>query len=130
VSGLAKELAVELFERRRRAWLDEDAEAYLGLWAEDMVIELPGRDQPIRGRADYAVLVERSFARMRPLAWEFHRLAVDGDHVLSEWTLRGELRTSGRAVAWRGMSICRVEGGLIREWREYWDPAALRDAGA
>jgi limonene-1,2-epoxide hydrolase len=50
---------------------------------------------------------------------------VDGDHVLSEWTIAGEERASAKLVRWRGMAICRIEGGLIHEWREYWDPAAL-----
>jgi len=45
--------------------------------------------------------------------------------VLSEWTIAGETRATSKLVRWRGMAICRIEGGLIREWREYWDPAAL-----
>ena len=36
----------DLFERRRTAWLAEDTTAYLALWADDMAIELPGRDEP------------------------------------------------------------------------------------
>ena len=117
--------ARDLFERRRAAWLAEDVAGYLALFADDLVMHLPGRDEPIRGKAAYAKLVAASFARLRPLSWEFHRLAVDGDHVLSEWTIAGEERVSGRAVHWRGMSICRVAGGVIHEWREYWDPAQL-----
>lgn len=116
-----------LFERRRSAWLAEDSDTYLSLWAEDMEIELPGRPEPIRGRDAYAEIVASSFASLRPISWEFHRLAVDGDHVLSEWTIAGELRSTGKAVRWRGMAICHVDQGLIRVWREYWDPAALRD---
>ena len=88
-------------------------------------MHLPGRAEPIRGKAAYAKLVTGSFLRLRPVSWEFHRLAVDGDHVLSEWTIAGEERASGRLVCWRGMAICRVAGGVIHEWREYWDPAAL-----
>ena len=88
-------------------------------------MHLPGRAEPIRGKAAYAKLVAASFARLRPVSWEFHRLAVDGDHVLSEWTLAGADRTSGKLVCWRGMAICRIAGGLIQEWREYWDPGQL-----
>jgi ketosteroid isomerase-like protein len=88
-------------------------------------MHLPGRVEPIRGKAAFASLVEASFRRLRPVAWEFHRLAVDGDHVLSEWTLSGEVRRSGQPLRWRGMAICRIADGLIWEWREYWDPAQL-----
>lgn len=114
-----------MFERRRAAWLAEEIADYLALFADDLVMQLPGRAQPIRGKAAYRKLVEASFSRLRPLSWDFHRLAVDGDHVLSEWTIAGEERASGKRVRWRGMAICRIEGGLIHEWREYWDPAAL-----
>jgi uncharacterized protein (TIGR02246 family) len=125
VTALGAAEARALFERRRAAWLAEDTAAYLALFADDLVMEVPGRAEPIRGKAAYARLVERSAARLRPVAWEFHRLAVDGDHVLSEWTIAGEERQGGRPLRWRGMAICRIEGGLIREWREYWDPASL-----
>ena len=128
MSELTRAHAEELFERRRRAWLEEDSKAYLQLWAEDMVIELPGRADPIRGRGAYAALIEQSFARLRPVSWDFHRLAIDGDHVLSEWTISGEDRATGRSIAWRGMAICRIAGGQIQEWREYWDPSVLRAA--
>ena len=128
MSVLDARAARDLFESRRAAWLGEDAEAYLARFADPLVMHLPGRPEPIRGKAAYAKLVRASFARLRPATWEFHRLAVDGDHVLSEWTLSGVERAGGRTVAWRGMSIARVAGGLIHEWREYWDPAALREA--
>ena len=114
-----------LFERRRAAWLAEDAASYLALFSDELVMHLPGRAEPIRGKAAYEKLALGSFARLRPVSWEIHRLAVDGDHVLSEWTITGEERASGRLVRWRGMAICRIEVGLIHEWREYWDPAAL-----
>jgi ketosteroid isomerase-like protein len=118
--------AVQLFERRRRAWLEEDVAGYLALWSEDMKIELPGRDTPVRGRSAYAEIVELSFARLRPVAWTYHHLAVDGAHVLTEWTIEASLRANDKPVAWRGMAVCRVEAELITDWREYWDPAVLR----
>jgi uncharacterized protein (TIGR02246 family) len=126
VSTLTRDRALELFERRRAAWLASDADAYLELWSDDMIIELPNRGEPIRGKAAYADLIHQSMAHMRPLSWEFHAVAVDGDRVLAEWTIEGEFRSTAKRVAWRGMSICRLAGDRICEWREYWDPAALR----
>ena len=122
---LDAEAARVLFERRRNAWLASDAAAYMALWSDDMVIELPGRD-PIRGKAAYAAMIDDSMRHMRPIAWTFHHIAVDADHVLAEWTIEGEFIAKARAVSWRGMSVCRLEDGLICEWREYWDPGALR----
>jgi ketosteroid isomerase-like protein len=123
--ALSRETAIELFERRRQAWLSGDTDAYLDLWSDDMVIEIPGRDAPIAGQERYARLVEASMRRMQPIGWDFHSLAVDEDRVLAEWTIEGEVRDAGRRVRWRGMSICRIREGLICEWREYWDPARL-----
>ena len=128
MSHLTRSEAVSLFEARRKAWLEENPEAYLALWSGDMVIQLPGRAE-VRGKAAYTAMIQQSIATMRPVSWEFHRIAVDDDHVLSEWTISGELRRSGRTVSWRGMGICRIDAGLIQEWREYWDPAVLRGSG-
>ncbi|MBW1884128.1 MAG: nuclear transport factor 2 family protein [Deltaproteobacteria bacterium] len=103
-----------------------DAAAYLALWSEEMVIHLPGREEPIAGKAAYAKMIDESMAEMRPIAWEFHSIAIDGERVLAEWTIKGEYIKASKAVSWRGMSICTIRDGLIVHWREYWDPAALR----
>jgi len=123
--SLTRAEAEALFERRRRAYLAEDLEAYLALWTEDMTIELPARE-PVRGKAAYRKLVEQSFAALRPCRFDFHRLATDGDHVLAQWTIRAERRADGRSVQWDGMSVCRICDGLIHHWREYWNPEDLR----
>ena len=122
---ISRDEAEALFEKRRKAWLASDAEAYMALWADDLLIELPGRE-PIRGKTAYAHLIDRSMESMRPVSWEFHHLAVDGDRVLAEWTIEGEYTARSKVVRWSGMSVCRIESGLIHEWREYWDPSAVR----
>ena len=116
----------DLFERRRCAWLEGDAAGYMALWADDMQIHLPGRSNPIYGKTEYAKVIEQSNKNMLPISWEFHRLAIDGDHVLSEWTISGKVRQTGKTLTWRGMGICIIEDGLICVWREYWDPALLK----
>ncbi len=124
---LTREIAVALFERRREAWLASDADAYMALWSDDMVIDIPGRSESICGKDAYAKLIDSSMKSLRPVSWEFHSLAVDGDQVLAEWTLTGEYRAGNKSIRWRGMSICRLRDGLISEWREYWDPASLQE---
>jgi ketosteroid isomerase-like protein len=118
-------LAAALFERRRRAWLDEDIDAYLALWAEDMTFQSPVHAEPLRGLAAFADLVRRSAASTRPLRFDFDHLAVEDDVVLAEWTIEIERRDDGRRIAWRGMSFARLRHGLIAEWREYWNPRDL-----
>jgi limonene-1,2-epoxide hydrolase len=43
--------------------------------------------------------------------------------VLAEWRIAVERRAGGRRIEWWGMSVAEVQGGRIRRWREYWNPA-------
>lgn len=116
------------FDRRRRAWLAEDLATYLDCWADDLRFVSPVHPAPIVGRAAYAALVRRSAATLRPVAFDVHHLARDGDVVLAEWTIRVAVRATGREGGWDGMSRSRHRAGRIVDWREYWDPAAVRTA--
>lgn len=113
-----------VFDRRRAAWLAEDVDAYLDCWVDDLVLEVPGR--VIRGRTDYEQMVRGSFGWAKPVEFDFHHLAVDGDVVLCDWTITAERRSDGKQIAWRGMSACELRDSQIVWWREYYeDPMAL-----
>ena len=116
--------AMALFDRRRRAWLAEDLEAYLALWADDLLFRSPSQAAPI-GRAAFAELVRGSYARARPHQFDVTQLAVDGDLVLAEWVIAMMTRAEGRRIEWWGMSVANMRDGLIHEWREYWNPADM-----
>jgi uncharacterized protein (TIGR02246 family) len=120
-----RQKAIELFERRRDAWLRGDTEGYLELWADDMTFQSPVHVEPLRGRAAFAELIRLSFQVSKPLRFDFHHIAVTGAMVLAEWTIAIEHRDSGRQSEWRGMSVAEIRGGRILAWREYWNPAAL-----
>lgn len=117
--------ATTLFERKLEAWLREDTEGYLAFWAEDMTFGSPMHPEPIRGRAAFAELIRSWGPAMRPLRMEVEHLAVEGDTVLSEWTVALAERASEREISWRGMSVAEYRDGLIATWREYWNPADL-----
>jgi limonene-1,2-epoxide hydrolase len=118
--------AIALFDRRRRAWLGEDIDGYLALWAEDMTFQSPVHAEPLRGRGAFADLVRRASAFSRPLDFDFTHIAVVGDTVLAEWRIAVEQRDGGRRVEWWGMSVAEIRDGLIHAWREYWNPADVR----
>jgi ketosteroid isomerase-like protein len=120
--------ARSLFDRRRIAWLDEDLAAYVDCFTEDVVLEVPGRT--VRGHAEYEPMARRSFEWAKPVAFEFHHLAVGGDDVvMADWTITVERRSDGTPVTWRGMSVCGIVDGRIAWWREYYDdPVALGKA--
>jgi len=113
--------AVAVIERRRDAWLDEDLDTYLGLTAEDYVIEVDGKED-VRGRAALEEMVRRNYERFRPVAWEFHAIVARGSTVLAEWTTTLEARATGERWALRAMSICEVRDGVLSWWREYRAP--------
>jgi limonene-1,2-epoxide hydrolase len=120
---LSRNEAATLFERRRRAWLDEDLDSYLALFAPELQFQSPNHREPLRGREAFATLVRRSAEFSRPESFDFHELAVDGD--LAEWTIAIRRRDTDRRIQWRGMSVCRIRDGLITTWREYWNPSDL-----
>lgn len=125
---LTLERARQLFERRRDAWLAQDVDRYLDLFAPDLEIAMPGRSEPVRGREPYAEIVRGSFAWAAPEAFTFHELAVNGDAVLAEWTISVRRRDDGARFEWHGMSIARIDvDGRIARWREYWDPREVRE---
>jgi ketosteroid isomerase-like protein len=122
---LTYESACELFERRRLAWLREDLEEYFSLWAEEMTFRSPAHPQPLRGKPAFAELVRLSMGMMQPVSFEVKGLAVQGDLLFAEWRIAARHRASKRVIEWEGMSSARIDGGLITEWREYWNPADL-----
>ncbi len=119
--------AAALFDRRRRAWLAEDLEGYLACFAADLVFQAPNSSEPLLGREAFAALVQRSFQNLRPLSFEFRQLMAEDDVVLAEWRIEVERRADGRRLGWDGMSVCRIVGGEIQSWREYWNPRDLAD---
>lgn len=110
--------ARSVFDQRVNAWLAADVDAYLACWHDDMEITLPG-GRVIAGLDRYRKLVEGSFAWGTPLSFAVHALAVDGDRVLSDWTIRARRLEDDVVVEWRGLSICELQGGRIRWWREH-----------
>ncbi|GIU88930.1 MAG: hypothetical protein KatS3mg010_0029 [Acidimicrobiia bacterium] len=110
--------ARSVFARRVAAWLAEDVDAYLACWHDDMELTLPG-GKVVRGVDAYREMVERSFAWAAPVSFEVHALAVDGDRVLADWTIRARRREDGVVVAWQGLSICELRDGRITWWREH-----------
>jgi ketosteroid isomerase-like protein len=120
-----RDQALELFERRRAAWLASDLEAYLDLWADDMTFQSPIHAEPLRGKPAFAELVRQSLELSQPLRFEFEHIAVAGTMVLAEWTIAIARRDTDRVIEWRGMSVCEIRDGRIHAWREYWNPIAV-----
>jgi uncharacterized protein (TIGR02246 family) len=107
-----------VFSRRVDAWLAGDVDAYLSCWHHDLELTLPG-GRVVRGLDAYRRMVEQSFAWATPVSFDVHALAVDGDRVLSDWTIRARRTDDDVVVEWRGLSICELRDGRITWWREH-----------
>jgi limonene-1,2-epoxide hydrolase len=122
--GVTRDEAVALFDRRRAAWLAEDVDGYLACFAPDIDFRGPA-GEPVYGLDAYASLIAKSLEVVRPVAFDFHEIAVHEDRVLAEWTIALDVRADGRHLSYRGMSVCTIRDGLISWWREYYDPSLL-----
>jgi len=107
----------DIFMRRVEAWVAADLDAYMDCWADDMVIELPSG--VIKGKAKYRRLVEAGFGWAVPVSFDVHHLALDGDVVLADWTIRVRRREDDALTEWRGLSVCELRGDKIAWWREH-----------
>jgi steroid delta-isomerase-like uncharacterized protein len=91
---------------------------------------LPGAR--LEGREAIAAHAEAYVRAVPDCRLEIRGAAEDGDLAVVEWTFRGThtgdlpgLPAQGEEVALDGVSVCAMEGGLIREERVYWDAATL-----
>lgn len=112
---------------------------WIGLWADDGVLELPfapaGRRPRYAGKADILAYMQATAARMggrirtegmthfqvRPLA--------DPDACCLEMGVRGRVTETGAPYEQKYISIIETRDGKITLYREYWNPLASMDAG-
>ncbi len=68
----------------------------------------------------------RMFREGRDYAWRLDTVVESGDRAATEWMFEYVvsdviLRSAGRRVRFRGMSLFELERGKIRAYREYFD---------
>lgn len=91
---------------------------------------LPGAR--LEGREAIAAHAEAYVRAVPDCRLEVRGIAEDHDVAVVEWTFRGThtgdlpgLPAQGEEIALDGVSVCVMEGELIREERVYWDAATL-----
>lgn len=106
-------------------------------WADDLVVHLPGKPQPLRGRE---VAIERLFSRRRA-AFPDMRIAVEeliaeGDLEAAHWTTCGThqgsylgLSPTGKAVVVREIWLMPDALGTLRQLGAIWDVTPPRPLG-
>ncbi|MFF7073160.1 nuclear transport factor 2 family protein [Streptomyces pseudovenezuelae] len=120
----------DLYRHSLRLLLDKDIPAWVGLWAEDGIMEFPfappGRPRRLEGKEAVA-------AYMRPYPdhidlRDFPEVRIH--ETTDPETIVVEMRGVGRVVATDGpfemtyVAVVTVRDGLIVSYRDYWDPLA------
>jgi hypothetical protein len=128
--GLTLCQAMDLLERRNRAFVAADLEAFLALWTEDCQVDGP----------EHLLVGKEALRERMRLAWdvgfepvhmEVGAVAVRNRTIFYEWVFTGRLRADGGVLVDSGMTAHEVaEDGRFHRCREYFDPPAARRPSA
>ncbi|MFD8025199.1 nuclear transport factor 2 family protein [Streptomyces lavendulae] len=126
----------ELYRHGLRLLLEKDIAGWVGLWAEDGVMEFPFAPEgwPVRLEGRRAVA---DYMRHYPDHIDLHdfpevtvhRTTAPGTIVV-EMRGVGRLVETGRPFDMTYIAVVTVEDGLITSYRDYWNPLAVSQAGA
>jgi limonene-1,2-epoxide hydrolase len=75
--------------------------------------------EPVRGRAQVEQFIRGFTATWSPTQWDLLNIAATGDVVFAERLDR--IRTSRGNVDLPCAGVFLMQGGKIREWRDYFD---------
>ncbi|WP_210583812.1 nuclear transport factor 2 family protein [Streptomyces sp. GESEQ-35] len=126
----------DLFRHGLALLLDKNIPAWVGLWADDGVMEFPfapeGWPRQLEGRSAIA-----DYMRDYPEHIDLHGFPSVGIHqtvnpeiVVVEMRGTGRLVQSGDPFDMTYIAVVTVEDGLITHYRDYWNPLALPRDGA
>ena len=97
---LTLDQAREITDRRNEARLACDAEAFLGLWTEDCVVE--GPEHYLEGELGAAM--KGAGAAMKPIYMLTRSLAVEANAMYYEFAIVWETRSTGQRLLSTGMT--------------------------
>jgi steroid delta-isomerase-like uncharacterized protein len=115
------------------AWEAADTEAILATYTEDAVFEEVPLGIVTHGQDELRTHIEGLKAAFPDFSLVVTDAFVAGDWAAAEWVATGTYSGqfpglpagTGQSVTIRGSSILEMDGGKIREDREYWDANAF-----
>ncbi|MEJ1201318.1 nuclear transport factor 2 family protein [Streptomyces sp. BB1-1-1] len=127
--------AADLYRHSLRLLLDKDIDAWVGLWADDGVMEFPFApgDRPRRLEGREAVA---AYMRPYPDHIDLHDFPDLRIHETTDpRTVVVEMRGVGRVVKTGApfdmtyIAVVTVEDGRFTSYRDYWNPLTLQEPG-
>ncbi|MFD3911831.1 nuclear transport factor 2 family protein [Streptomyces sp. NPDC058603] len=121
----------DLFRHSLRLLLDKDIPGWVGLWAEDGIMEFPfapdGRPERLEGKEAIA-----AYMRHYPDHVDLHGFpaplihrTTDPETIVVEMRGVGRLVQTDRPFDMTYIAVVTVQDGLITSYRDYWNPLAL-----
>ncbi|GAA4786772.1 MULTISPECIES: nuclear transport factor 2 family protein [Streptomyces] len=125
----------DLYRHSLRLLLDKNIPAWVALWAEDGLMELPfapeGRPRRLQGKEAVAAYMRHypdhidlhDFPDLR-----IHRTA-DPETIVVEMRGVGRLVETGAPFDMTYIAVVTVREGRITSYRDYWNPLAVLEPG-
>jgi len=124
-------LFTAMLKRALGSLVDQEADGFLSLMAEDAVMEFPyapsGQPREVTGRAALAPYVAHvaSFITIDSIEAPRVHQTADPAVVILEFTGKGRAVASGQPYRQDYISVIETGGGRIIRYRDYWNPLAL-----
>ncbi|MYS90584.1 MULTISPECIES: nuclear transport factor 2 family protein [Streptomyces] len=125
----------DLYRHSLRLLLEKDISAWVGLWAEDGVMEFPfappGWPRRLEGKEAIAAYMRpypdhidlHAFPDLR-----IHR-TTDPETIVAEMRGVGRLVKTDSPYEMTYIAVVTVRDGLIASYRDYWNPLAVLEPG-
>ncbi|MEU6548856.1 nuclear transport factor 2 family protein [Streptomyces sp. NPDC046915] len=125
----------DLYRHSLRLLLDKNIPGWIGLWAEDGVMEFPFAPDGWPGRLDGKDAIA-AYMRHYPDHIDLHGFPDLRIHETTDpRTIVVEMRGVGRLVETGGpfdmtyIAVVTVQDGRITSYRDYWNPLAVLEPG-
>jgi ketosteroid isomerase-like protein len=105
------------------AFNSHDAEAVMGFFTEDCVLEMPRGPDPwgrrLTGKAEVRTGIQARFAGIPDIHYGNDRHWICGDRGVSEWTITGT-DSAGTKVEVQGCDLFELRDGKVSRKDSYW----------
>ncbi|MEV5510164.1 nuclear transport factor 2 family protein [Streptomyces orinoci] len=125
----------DLYRHSLQLLLDKDIPAWVGLWAEDGVLEFPFAPAGWPGRLEGKEAIA-AYVRHYPEHIDLHDFpevrihqTTDPEGIVVEMRGVGRLVKTGDPFDMRYIAVVTVQHGRITSYRDYWNPLAVQQPG-
>ncbi|WP_213771094.1 nuclear transport factor 2 family protein [Bradyrhizobium sp. dw_78] len=116
--------------------VDQNAKDFLDLMAEDAVMEFPfarpGRPKKVSGHADLTAYLEplADILVIESFTDPVVHWTLNPKIVILEFSITGHSRSNGQPYNQSYVEIITLEGGKIKNIRDYWNPLLTQSLSA